>query len=379
MSKIISYAQNREDVILDLFFRGRKSGFYVDVGANHPLYDSVTKLFYDKGWHGINVEPSQKMFQLLSHDRPRDINLNIGLSDRAGKNMLREYEAPGYSTFAQEMKHEHSSKPRHDTVKYHDYEVEIDTLSSVLERLGVGSIQFLKVDVEGYEYAVLSGNDWKKYRPEIVCVEANHIYHDWRPLLEKHGYKEAFSDGLNAYYVAKEHEKLAEQFSYAELLLGPRVVPWVLQNELNELDEENYGLKTQLEDTQIQNEALLEEKAELQFELHHKRFRHQVRDLLRNLDHLILSRIDAVGRTPQVAIAEAPDVTALPANSTESELLAYARQLDLEAASQPPGLRVIFYRLLRGAYMLLRKIAKLAVRALRKIVRFITHLGKTNS
>ena len=47
-------SQNREDLILEAFFIGEKKGFYVDVGAYDPDYDSVTKLFYLKGWNGIN-------------------------------------------------------------------------------------------------------------------------------------------------------------------------------------------------------------------------------------------------------------------------------------------------------------------------------------
>ncbi len=69
----ISYAQNREDIIIDAFFKGKSSGFYVDVGANHPVVDSVTKLFYQKGWNGINIEPNPRMASLLIADRPRDI------------------------------------------------------------------------------------------------------------------------------------------------------------------------------------------------------------------------------------------------------------------------------------------------------------------
>jgi len=62
---MISYAQNFEDVILERIFKDKESGFYVDIGACHPVYDSVTYHFYLKGWSGINVEPQPGLFPSL--------------------------------------------------------------------------------------------------------------------------------------------------------------------------------------------------------------------------------------------------------------------------------------------------------------------------
>ena len=72
---IISYAQNGEDIILNRVFMGEKNGFYIDVGAGKPNDDSVTKVFYDLGWRGINIEPHPENFHLLDKERKRDINL----------------------------------------------------------------------------------------------------------------------------------------------------------------------------------------------------------------------------------------------------------------------------------------------------------------
>lgn len=75
---IISYAQNFEDVILWRVLMDVKDGFYIDVGANDPIEMSVTKWFYDQGWHGINMEPSEEYFRKICKARPRDINLQQG-------------------------------------------------------------------------------------------------------------------------------------------------------------------------------------------------------------------------------------------------------------------------------------------------------------
>ena len=75
----VSYAQNFEDVILHRVLKEVKKGFYIDVGANDPVIDSVTKAFYDDGWHGINIEPVSEWFEKLQLVRPNDINLQTGV------------------------------------------------------------------------------------------------------------------------------------------------------------------------------------------------------------------------------------------------------------------------------------------------------------
>ena len=62
---IVSYAQNFEDVMLHRALKNIDQGFYIDVGANDPEIDSVTKAFYDMGWRGINIEPVAEWFEKL--------------------------------------------------------------------------------------------------------------------------------------------------------------------------------------------------------------------------------------------------------------------------------------------------------------------------
>ena len=56
----------------------------MDVGANDPDQNSVTKLFYLAGWRGINIEPNPDMIELLEKNRPEDTNLKVGISDKPG-------------------------------------------------------------------------------------------------------------------------------------------------------------------------------------------------------------------------------------------------------------------------------------------------------
>lgn len=197
---ITTYAQYNEDIILYALLHDVKKGFYVDVGANYPTIDSVTKLFYDKGWTGINIEPIKSLYKQFLEIRPNDINLQCGAGDKPGKVTLREYtEVSGHSTFDPAQKKQHDA-----SLKYTDYDVDIKTLESILDDTKPKHVHFIKIDVEGFEFEVVAGNNWTKYRPEVVCIEANHVSQDWRKILKDNKYRLFIGDGLNEYYVANE-------------------------------------------------------------------------------------------------------------------------------------------------------------------------------
>lgn len=232
----VSFAQNREDIFLEYLLRDVKNGFYVDVGANDPVADSVTKLFYDKGWNGINIEPINRLYKSLVVSRPRDLNLNIGAGARNEKTKIREYtEYHGLSTMDQDMQQSYVEKKTTDEQysKYKDYEVDVKSLKNIFSENKVKHIHFMKVDVEGFEYDVLKGNDWTKYRPEIICIEANHIIKDWRPLLKSEGYQYVYNDGLNDYYVSKESKKRAQEFSYIQAILPTPIINYPVASTIN--------------------------------------------------------------------------------------------------------------------------------------------------
>jgi hypothetical protein len=119
------------------------------------------------------------------------------------------------STFSDDLKKQYSSNKHWATTSYKDYEVETRVLSQVLEEEDVKSIDFMKIDVEGLEYEVISGNNWTKYRPKFICIESNHIVKDWRPILKTNGYELFFSDGLNNYYFDKKNNPNFT-YSYSE-------------------------------------------------------------------------------------------------------------------------------------------------------------------
>lgn len=292
--KIITYAQNREDLFIKSFFVDVDKGFYVDVGAHHPVFDSVTKFFYKQGWTGINIEPQKKLYEKLVKDRSRDTNLNIGVSNKTSKITLREYPGGGLSTFSKEIKNMYEHDEKMKTVSHQDYEVPTLPLRTVFSRYAQGKrIHFLKVDVEGFEYEVLEGNDWDKYRPELVCVEANHIVKDWRPLLEKVGYVKVFHDGLNEYHLAKESlHRQANLLSYPKLFLSDQmVVPYILNRHLDTLQRELKKQYARVNELWAQYDALQKEHHKLRTVAKHS-VKHNLSNLKRAVKYKVGTRKD---------------------------------------------------------------------------------------
>jgi FkbM family methyltransferase len=223
---IVSYAQNFEDVMLARAFPGAH-GVYVDVGANDPDIDSVTRVFYERGWSGINIEPVAKNAARLRERRPRDVNLELAVGDRDGTITFYEIgKWHGYSTTDAGIAAQH----RADGLKVIEHRVALRPLSSVLDEHAAGrSLDFLSIDVEGAELAVLGGADLTRHRPKVIVAEArlpvtinmvDRFYEvpdrtdDYAHFLLPFGYRLVYRDGLNAFFVADEHQALARHFAF---------------------------------------------------------------------------------------------------------------------------------------------------------------------
>jgi FkbM family methyltransferase len=203
----ISYAQNFEDVMLWRALKLFGPGFYIDIGANHPSRDSVTRSLYERGWRGINIEPVLHYHQSLCAERPEDVNLCVAVGDEENELVFFESPETGLSTLSLDM----AEKQKAEGIPFIQRTVKTRTLTSICEEYAHSELplQFLKIDVEGFEEQVLRGMDFQRWRPWIILIEsAFNIDPDWTALILDAGYRFALCDGINRFYVAEERLEL---------------------------------------------------------------------------------------------------------------------------------------------------------------------------
>lgn len=214
---VISFAQNAEDVRLLRVLDEVENGFFVDVGAASPTVGSVTELFVRRGWTGINIEPGPRYAELVAARRG-DVNLEVVVGAVPGEAEFHlTYPDLGMSTrdlSAHAMAA--SAIERTETVMR-----PVMRLADILATHGPpADIHFLKIDVEGSEADVIASNDWSRFRPWVVVVEAVRTWSresnhgSWEHLLLDAGFVFAAFDGINRFYVPVEREALVEPLRY---------------------------------------------------------------------------------------------------------------------------------------------------------------------
>lgn len=207
----LSYTQNLEDYHLWVALKGRATGFYIDVGAGHPVADNVSFWFYERGWRGIVIEPQPRLAEMYKFVRPRDICIEALLGKFEGEAEFYQFDRlHGLSTMDPNF-------ARGGAKHGDDYEIvrrPITTLTQICTEHAVREIDFLKIDVEGAEGDVLAGNDWSRFRPKLVVAEAIVLetgqpsWEVWEPFLLAQGYEFALFDTLNRFYVAIEEKEI---------------------------------------------------------------------------------------------------------------------------------------------------------------------------
>jgi len=203
----LSYSQNLEDYHLSLAFAGQATGTYIDIGAGHPIADNVSFWFYERGWQGVVVEPQFKLAALYPRVRPRDIAV-AGLIGR--ENGEADFHIVGRLHGLSTTKEGVAKATQAFGVHYQTIRTPTTTLAKLCESHDLGTIDFLKIDVEGAEGDVLFGGDWERFRPKVIVAEAvtpmasEPSWQEWEPFLIAQRYRFILFDTLNRFYVAEE-------------------------------------------------------------------------------------------------------------------------------------------------------------------------------
>ena len=163
-----SYAMDGEDIAIDLFNKKKNNGFYVDVGAHHPIQRNNTHLLFKKGWEGINIDVNQFSIDLFNFLRPNDLNLQVAVSDKEGEiSFFYQKKFSQLNTTDKKIAEENFHG------KFQERKVKCQTIKNILDNSKYKNkkIDFLNIDVEGAEMKVLETLNFEIYDPSLICIE----------------------------------------------------------------------------------------------------------------------------------------------------------------------------------------------------------------
>jgi hypothetical protein len=189
------FSQDGEDLFLSLILPSKKKGFYIDIGAAHPINFNNTYYFYKIGWHGLCVDASPNLAGLYKKHRPKDIFINSFVGEEKENQKLYIFDEPFLNTGSNERKEflvNNTNYKLKNTLT-----VQAITLRQIFSQyLPPGEeVQIMSIDIEEGELAALESNNWDLYKPKNVILEVlmqNREKVGDKPsvqLLKKNGYK----------------------------------------------------------------------------------------------------------------------------------------------------------------------------------------------
>ncbi len=165
-----AFGATGEDVLLNKIFKNTTKGFYLDVGALHPINGSLTYNLYKKGWSGLNFDIVENNIRLFKVFRKRDCSSQLAISSKKG--IVKSYifsPGSGLNTLEKSWADRWSKSINKSYVVK---ELRKTTLTNIVKKFKIeNKIDLLNIDVEGHEIKVLSGSDFKFFRPKIITIE----------------------------------------------------------------------------------------------------------------------------------------------------------------------------------------------------------------
>ena len=199
------YGQFAEDLLLRLLYEKSPDykGFYVDIGAFHPVIHSNTHYFYQTGWRGINIDANPHSIQELNKERKRDINVESGVSDQYGELEYYFFDDLDSRNSFDKKTVEEFEKNQDGTKIKEVKKIKVQPINAILEEyLPKGQhIDFMTIDVEGLELKILKSLDFSKYSPDYFLLEDLEF--------AKKGFEEINKSPLSCFLKEKGYEPIA--------------------------------------------------------------------------------------------------------------------------------------------------------------------------
>lgn len=171
----ISYAQFGEDILIDYFFQhylNKQDPAYLDIGTNHPVVGNNTYLFYLRNCFGVCIEPDIDLYKKIVSVRPKAVVLNAGVGiGNEKEGTLYTFPEPytGWNTFSID---EATSRQKETGISYSEStRIPFFSINHVIEKHFNPCPDFVSIDVEGLDFAILQTLDFNRFRPSVFCVE----------------------------------------------------------------------------------------------------------------------------------------------------------------------------------------------------------------
>ena len=206
-----SYAMDGEDLAIDQYIEKKEKGFYVDIGAHHPIHRNNTQLLFNRGWEGINIDVNQFSIDLFNFLRPDDLNLLTAISDQEGEiTFYYQKKFSQLNTTDKKIAHEHFNG------NFNERLVKCQSIHNILinSKYKEVKIDFLNIDVEGAEMKVLKTLNFEIYDPKVICIEIL----GYRELNSKERESIIKNDEIYKYLMEKDYKKVWSGSSYCSHL-----------------------------------------------------------------------------------------------------------------------------------------------------------------
>ncbi len=201
-------SQFGEDLFLKNFFKKQNKGNYLDLGCFHPIRDNNTYQLYKKGWKGINIDLNSLSIELFNFFRPNDINLNIGLAKNKGfKKLYFSGDFSPLNSFDKNHLKFLSKNFNLEIAKINHRKIRTQNINNILKKYKFAKVDFLTIDLEGYEYEIIKTLNFKKIKINLMCIEilshnlkSKKNYQNILKILKKNNFKFIYKTGVNYFF-----------------------------------------------------------------------------------------------------------------------------------------------------------------------------------
>jgi FkbM family methyltransferase len=165
--------QADQDLLAYLYFKGRRTGFFLDIGAYDGKTYSNTYVLEQVGWKGICLEPLPDLFAQLRRNRACDC-YNLAMSDESGEgSFIRAAGVETLSGLESKMAPAHKDWIIREKGTIQRIRVGTISFGDLMGRYpGLKGIDFFSLDVEGAEMSILESIDFDAYRFGLIAIES---------------------------------------------------------------------------------------------------------------------------------------------------------------------------------------------------------------